>query len=124
MRELPPGQNTVTDGKYDVLYAELIMREPLVDAASVFGPAGLAPTADPFLSLALRRLDEAANWKEARDTLHELHRLLYEDVTLLPLFQMIDYFVYQTGLTGLQDRPIAFYQNVERWRVVPPAQQE
>jgi hypothetical protein len=37
---------------------------------------------------------------------------------------MIDYFVYQSGLTGLQDRPIAFYQNVEQWRVVPPVQQE
>ncbi len=124
LRELPPGQNKVTDGKYDVLYAELTIREPLVDAARVFGPAGLAATTDPFLSLALRRLDKAANWKDARDTLHELHRLLYEDVTLLPLFQTIDYFVYQTGLSGVQDRPIAFYQNVERWRVVPPVQQE
>lgn len=124
LRELPPGQTKVTDGKYDVLYAELVMREPLVDAATAFGPGGLAATSDPFLSLTLRRLDAAANWKEARDRLHELHRLLYEDVTLLPLFQMIDYFVCQTGLTGLQDRPIAFYQNVERWRVVPPVQQE
>ena len=87
-------------------------------------PGGLAAPSDPFLSLTLRRLDEAANWKDARDTLHELHRLLYEDVTLLPLFQTIDYFVYQAGLSGIQDRPIAFYQNVERWRVVPPVQQE
>jgi ABC-type transport system substrate-binding protein len=124
LRELPPGQSKVTDGKYDVLYGELMIREPLTDAARVFGPAGLVATADPFLSLTLRRLDEAANWKDARDTLHELHRLLYEDVTLLPLFQMIDYFVYQTGLTGVQDRPIAFYQNVERWRVVPQVEQE
>ena len=124
LRELPPGQTRVTDGNFDVLYAEFTMREPLVDVASLFGPGGLAETNDPFVNLTLRRLDEAANWKEARNVLHELHRLLYEDVTLLPLWQMIDYFVYQTGLTGHRDRPIAFYQNVEQWRVVPPIQQE
>ena len=124
LRELPPGQTRVTDGDYDLLYAEFTMREPLVDAASLFGPGGLAETNDPFVNLTLRRLDEVANWKEARDVLHELHRLLYEDVTLLPLWQMIDYFVYQNGLTGHHDRPIAFYQNVEQWRVVPPIQQE
>jgi ABC-type transport system substrate-binding protein len=124
LRELSAGETQVTDGKFDVLYAEVMMREPLVDAAALFGPRGLAQTNDPFISLTLRRLDEAANWKEARSVLHELHRMLYEDVTLLPLWQMIDYFVYQTGLTGHRDRPIAFYQNVEQWRVVPPVQQE
>ncbi len=124
LRELPPGQSRVTDGKFDLLYAEFTMREPLTDAAGVFGPGGLPQAADPFLSLTLRRLNEAANWKEARELLHDLHRQLFEDVTLLPLWQMIDYFVYQSGLTGLQERPIAFYQNVEQWRVVPPVQQE
>ena len=124
LRELPPGQCRAADGKFDLLYAEFTMREPITDAAAVFGPRGLTQTADPFLSLTLRRLDAAANWKEARDLLHDLHRQLFEDVTLLPLWQMIDSFAYQSGLTGLQDRPIAFYQNVEQWRVVPPVQQE
>jgi len=124
LRELPPGQCRVPDGKFDLLYAEFTIREPLTDAAALFGPHGLTQAADPFLSLTLRRMNEAANWKEARDLLHDLHRQLFEDVTLLPLWQMLDYFVYQSGLTGLQDRPIAFYQNVERWRVVPPVQQE
>lgn len=124
LRELPPGQAKLADGKADLLYAELLMREPLVDAARIFGPGGPAATSDPFLNLTLRRLDAAANWKDARDRLHEFHRLLFEDVTMLPLFQMIDYFVCQPGLTGLPDRPISFYQNVERWRVVPPAQQD
>ena len=124
LRELPPGQTRVTDGKFDVLYAEFSMREPLVEAAALFGAGGPAETNDPFISLTLRRLNEAPNWKVARSVLHELHRLLSEDVTVLPLWQMIDYFVYQTGVTGLRDRPIAFYQDVEQWRVVPPLQQE
>ncbi len=124
LRELPPGQNRPADGKFDLLYAQLCMQEPLVDVSRLFGAGGLAETTDPYISLTLRRLSEAANWKEARDLLHELHRFLYEDMTLLPLWQMIDYFVYQHGLTGLQARPIWFYQNVEQWRVVPPVPQE
>ncbi|NLF71165.1 MAG: hypothetical protein GX575_19210 [Candidatus Anammoximicrobium sp.] len=124
LRELPAGRQRPADGKFDLLYVQLQMREPLVDVGGLFGPGGIAETTDPYLSLTLRRLNEAGNWKDARDLLHELHRLLYEDVTLLPLWQMIDYFVYQRGLTGVPDRPISFYQNVERWRVVPPVPQE
>lgn len=124
LRELPPGQNRPADGKFDLLYAQLMMREPLVDVVSLFGAGGIAETTDPYISLTLRRLNEAGNWRDARDLLHELHRLLYEDVTLLPLWQMIDYFAYQRGVTGIQDRPISFYQNVEHWRVVPPVRQE
>ena len=124
LRELPPGQQRPADGKFDLLYAQLMMREPLVDVVSLFGAGGAAETTDPYISLTLRRLNEAGNWKDARDLLHELHRLLYEDVTLLPLWQMIDYFVCQPGLTGIQDRPSSFYQNVEQWRVVPPVRQE
>jgi ABC-type oligopeptide transport system substrate-binding subunit len=79
---------------------------------------------DPFVRLMLRQVDRAENWKEARDRLYELHRLLYEDVTLLPLWQMIDFFAYHRGLRGVQDRPISFYQDVEKWRIVPPAVQD
>lgn len=124
LRELPPGQTRVADGKFDVLYAELALHEPLVDVGALFGPDGLGATGDPFINLAVRQLDEVANWKEARSALGELHRLLVEDVTLIPLWQMIDYFAYHNGLTGPRDRPIAFYQDVEHWRVAPPVQQE
>jgi tetratricopeptide (TPR) repeat protein len=124
LRELPPGQTLVPDGKFDLLYVELAMREPLVDVQRLFGPGGFAVATDPFVRLMLRQVDRAENWKEARDRLYELHRLLYEDVTLLPLWQMIDFFAYHRGLRGVQDRPISFYQDVEKWRIVPPAVQD
>jgi ABC-type transport system substrate-binding protein len=122
LRELPPGQNLVPDGKFDLLYVELAMREPLVDAQRLFGPGGFSVVTDPYIRLVLRQVDQAENWKEARDRLYELHRLLYEDVTLLPLWQMIDYFAYHRGLRGVQERPIFFYQDVDRWGIVPPAE--
>jgi ABC-type transport system substrate-binding protein len=124
LRELPPGQATVPDDDYDLLYAELMMREPLVDAGRLLGPGGLVKSPSPYVGLTLRRLDRAENWKEARERLYELHSLLYEDVTILPLWQMIDYFAYHRGLQGVRDRPVFLYQDVEQWRVVPPTPQE
>jgi ABC-type transport system substrate-binding protein len=124
LRELPAGQTLPTDDKYDLLYAELFMHEPLVDLGRVFGPDGIAETKEPYVALALRQLDQAETWKDARDRLHELHRLLYEDMTVLPLWQMVDSFVHRKGLRGIPNRPIHLYQDVERWRISPPTPNE
>ncbi len=120
LRELPPGRVDDPNGEYDLLYLELSMREPLVDVSRIFGAGGTAPSEDPYVGLALRQLEEAENWKEIRERLHELHRLIHEEVTVIPLWQMTDYFVYHRGLRGLRDRPVFFYQDVAQWRVVPP----
>jgi len=120
LRELPPGRTNDPNGEYDLLYLELSVREPLVDVPRIFGAGGTAPSTDPYVGLALRQLEEAENWKEIRGRLHELHRLIHEEVTVIPLWQMTDYFVYHRGLRGMRDRPIFFYQDVDKWRVVPP----
>ncbi len=124
LRELPPGQVHDPKKAYDLLYLELIMYEPLVDAGRIFGPAGALPTADPYVNLALRQIERSDNWKVARERLQDLHRLLYEDVSVIPLWQMVDFFAYQRGLQGLPNRPVFFYQDVDQWRVIPPAPQE
>lgn len=120
LRELPPGRTTDPNGEYDLLYLELSMREPLVDVARIFGAGGIAPSTDPYVGLALRQLEEAENWKDVRERLHELHRLINEEVTVIPLWQMTDFFVYHSGLRGVRGRPVDFYQDVDQWRVVPP----
>lgn len=124
LSELPPGQTMDPNGEYDLLYLELTMREPLVDVRRIFGPGGTAPSTDPYVGLTLRQLDEAESWKDARELLHKLHRQIYEEVTVIPLWQMVDHFVYHKGLRGLQDRPVFLYQDVEQWRVVPPVLKE
>lgn len=119
LKELPPGQTIDPTKQYDLLLCELMMREPLVDARRVFGPGGPAESDNPYISLALRQLDTAANWKEIRERLHEMHRLMFDQVNVLPLWQMVDHFVYQRGLRNVNDRPIYLYNNVEQWRVIP-----
>jgi ABC-type oligopeptide transport system substrate-binding subunit len=124
LRPMDPGETRPSDGRYDLLYLEIMMREPLIDLGRVFGPGGIAAAAEPFVALTLRQLDRAETWKDARERMYELHRLLYEDVTVVPLWQMVDHFVHHTGLRGVPDRPIFLYQDVEQWRVIPPTPQE
>jgi tetratricopeptide (TPR) repeat protein len=119
LRELPPGATIDPEQRYDLLYQELLMTEPLTDLPRLFGTGGLCPASDPYVNLAIRRLENAENWKEARERLREVHRLLYEDVTVVPLWQMIDHFVYRRGLSGAADRLVHLYQDVEQWRVLP-----
>lgn len=120
LRELPLGQVQDPKREYDLLYLEFTMREPVVDASRIFAPGGLLPIADPYVSLVLRHVDNAENWKAARERLQELHLLLFEDMPVLPLWQMADHFVYHRGVQGVRPRPVFLYENVEQLRVIPP----
>jgi ABC-type transport system substrate-binding protein len=124
LRELPPGQVWDTDGSYDLLYLEFMIREPLTDVGRLFGTQGLVPTSDPYVALALRQIDAAENWRTAGEQLKQLHRLLFEEVTVLPLWQMVEHFAYQRGLQGVPPHPVLLYDDVQRWRVTPALEQE
>jgi ABC-type transport system substrate-binding protein len=119
LRELKPGENLPEDG-YDLVFFELMVREPLSDLGRLFGAGGAIPTTNPYVGLTLRRLEKAESWIDVRERLYELHRLLYEEVVVLPLWQMVDQFVYHQGLQGVRNRPVFLYEGVEQWRVVPP----
>ncbi len=112
----------------DFLYAELAMWEPVVDARRLLGERGLAGGCSSYMSLALRQLDEAANWPAVRGTLQDIHRIAYRDVTVIPLWQMVNFYACREGgKRGLEEKgffetmgrnPITLYQHVEEWR--PP----
>jgi ABC-type transport system substrate-binding protein len=114
--EFAPGVFDDRSGKCDLVYLQLVTWEPLVDAARLLGPEGLAPAANPFIQLALRQIEAARNWQEGRQRLVHLHRLLHEDVTLLPLWQTMDHFAYRRSLFGITPRRLNLYQDVEQWR--------
>ena len=117
--EFPPGQFTDADGKCDLVYLQLAAWEPVVDAGRLFGDDGIVPVATPFFRLTLRKVETARNWQEARARLQELHRLVHEEVTLIPLWQTVDHYAYRRTLQGL-DRPRAnLYMDVEQWQTSP-----
>jgi tetratricopeptide (TPR) repeat protein len=101
----------------DLLYAELGVWEPLVDAQRVLGEGGLAGGCSPHMSLALRQLNQASDWRQARNRLCKIHRLLHDETAIVPLWQLVEHFVYHNDLKGIAPRPVSLYQNVEQWRM-------
>jgi hypothetical protein len=102
--------------KYDLLYAELAVWEPLVDARRLLGASGVAGRSSALMTAALDNLARCENWNEARSRLHEIHRIAHFDLPLIPLWQTVNYFGRRTWLAGVGDRPLTLYQNLGAWR--------
>jgi ABC-type transport system substrate-binding protein len=103
---------------YDLRYAELAVWEPVADARALLGPGGLAgELGSPYLTAALRELDDATNWKDVRAKLSEIHDVAHHDLPLIPLWQTVNYFAYRTAVHGIGAAPISLYQNVDQWQV-------
>jgi hypothetical protein len=116
LRELEPGRALPGDDNYDLAYAELVLQEPLTDAARLLGPDGIAGGATPYMVLALRQLSAATGWAAARKKLQEIHRLADDDTAVVPLWQLTEFFAYHRSLTGPGSQPVRLYQEIEQWQ--------
>ena len=121
LRELAPGPVEKVPEDADLLYAELPMWEPAINARELLGAAGPTRGASSYMDLALRQLERASDWRQVRAKLRQIHRIAHNDVAVIPLWQMTDHFAHCRGLTGLGERPVLLYQNVEQWRISPEA---
>lgn len=119
LKEFPPGVFDDPQNECDLLYVEIAMWEPLVDAGRLLGPGGIAASDNPYINLALRRLAVAKNWREARQRLREMHLMTYHEVSVIPLWQMFEQFARRATVEGVATRPHLLYQGVEQWQSVP-----
>lgn len=103
----------------DLIYFTASSLEPLVDAPAWFGPNGALRLPGPAAAAALRRLSEAETFVAARAALHELQRVIHDEVLLVPLWQLNEYAAYRRRVTlGPSDHaPTSLYQFVDRWQV-------
>lgn len=106
----------------DLVYRELVVREPVVEARRLLGSDGALGSSNSYLELSLERLLAAENSRDSRDRLRELHRLAAEDVTLIPLWQLVDHYAYHRSLQGVGQQAAALYQGVQDWRSTPQLQ--
>jgi tetratricopeptide (TPR) repeat protein len=117
VKELPPGESTDPDNECDLLYTEIAIWEPVADARRLLGMKGVAATTSPYVGQALRRLDAAENWGDVRDQLVALHRAAHNEVSVIPLWQTVDFFVYNKRLRNIGEQPVWLYQHVDQWRL-------
>lgn len=114
--EGPPPDQVPDD--VDLLYAVLAMWEPVIDARRLLAADGMVGGCSPHVAMALRRLDAASGWQEVQRELRLVHRCAHDDVAIIPLWQMTDFFAYRKGVEGVGTRPITLYENVEQWKYV------
>jgi tetratricopeptide (TPR) repeat protein len=119
LKQLPAGQTSDPSGQYDLLYASVTVYEPAVDAQRILGSDGLARSNSPYIGLALRRVQQATTWREARQRLLELHQLAHAEVTMLPLWQIIEHYAVSRNLRGVSPNAVTLYQDIERWQIEP-----
>ncbi len=117
LRELAGGVPAQIPQDVDLLYAELAIWEPLVDAPRLLGEDGMAAGCSPYMSLALRQLRMAAQWQQVSTILHRIDRIAHEEVAIVPLWQLTEHFAYRRNLRGIGTRPVSLYQNVEQWEI-------
>jgi tetratricopeptide (TPR) repeat protein len=107
---------------YDLRYAELTLGDPVTDARTILGPNGLAGGVEsPSLISALADLDLATNWKDVRTRLAGLHEIAYHELPIIPLWQTVNYFAHRASVHGIDQSPIALYQNVGQWSLAQPS---
>jgi ABC-type transport system substrate-binding protein len=119
LKETSPQSPAVCEGDWDLLFVDLSMSEPLIEARRLLGSQGLAPNASPYMDQALRELELAEDWKRARQRLLDIHRVAHDDLDIIPLWQIVEHFAYRKGLDGVGTRPAVLYQNVESWQSPP-----
>ncbi len=114
---LPAGKSYDLNAPCDLLYVTATLWEPATDIERLLGENGIAATDNPFIVLALEKLRGARNWKEVRNNLQDIHRLIDYHLPILPLWQITDRFASSRYVEGLEDSPVSLYENVRQWRV-------
>ncbi|MGB9688915.1 ABC transporter substrate-binding protein [Thermogutta sp.] len=106
--------------EYDFLYVEAAIWEPEIDVIRLI--ANLIPERQflsPQVELALAILGSSADWPTLGQRLRDLHHWVYDDLSVLPLWQLVDFYAYRSGIKGLGEPRVSLYQNVETWQFAP-----
>ncbi len=119
VRRLPPGVTIPDDEDFDFLYVEIMMAEPLADAEFLFGTSGLVKETNAAIEQITREAAVSTSWRTASNSLRNLHRQVNNDMSVLPLWQMREFYAHRRNIRNVGRDLIYIYQNIDRWRIEP-----
>lgn len=114
--EIHPGEAKLP-ADFDFLYVEAAVWDPITDLSRCFSAIRKSEFFPTQVDTLLGLLNQAIDWPDASNRLRTLHRRIYEDTTVVPLWQLSDYYAFRKGVQGLESERVTLYQNVESWRV-------
>ena len=122
LRVLPPGVTFPPDDQWDVLYSELFIEEPVVDAIRMLGPTGMTDNISAPVEQSLRKLVTSQTWQGASQALRNIHRQIAVDLSVIPLYQVQEHFAFRDNVYNIGRNLIHLYQYVDRWQIETLAQ--
>jgi len=103
--------------KWDLCYRVLRMAEPMVELwPTVTYPHGTdvasLKTLAPWVREQLLGLDEAGDFGSAELLLHRIHRQLWAELPMIPLWELSQVMVVRKNIRGLPPRPFITYDTI------------
>ena len=107
---------------WDVLYRTTRMPEPLVEMWPFLAVSDRAVLNElnhypDWLKQELVELDRTSDQSRAITALQQLHRHLWIDSAIVPLWEIDRYIVFRKNVQGFRNTPIHCYTQVDRWIV-------
>ncbi len=113
----------VAEGDFDLRYTELRLSDPAHDLGRLFGPGGMAETANPALLAAIASAQEAASKESTAEEqaaqLKRVHQLAAAELPVIPLWQLTDHFAVHSSIQAVAEQPAALYEQIDAWQVAP-----
>lgn len=105
----------------DLRYVGLTPRDPIYDTMTFLtrDNPSLADHASPTLRQLLVELVDVPNLAAARDLFPRLHRVLHDDVAILPLWQTQRRWAISDRVSGIKEKPESTYEGIAEWHVRP-----
>lgn len=117
--EIHPGEQAKLPPDYDFVYVEAAIWEPISDLPRLLQPFRNSEFFPDAVESNLATLGQAVDWPDAAGRLRTLHRQIAADVTVIPLWQLLDFYAYNKQLSGLGNQPVTLYQQIEEWNLQP-----
>lgn len=105
----------------DMVYTSLRVTEPVQDTVTVLtrDNPSLWDYASPWLRQAVVDLNREIRVSETARLLPRLHRILHDDVTILPIWQERPLIAVSERVTGLPANSTAVYDGILQWSIRP-----
>ncbi|MEZ6055536.1 MAG: ABC transporter substrate-binding protein [Planctomycetaceae bacterium] len=108
------------DGKWDLLYRETHVVDPITELWPLMTMQSTARIDDlmtipDWLKQELVDLDRTADPSRAVERVRKLHRFLWEEVAIIPLWELEEYTVYRKNIQGMSAHPVHSYDNLDNW---------
>lgn len=110
--------------EWDIAYTVVRMADPTAELwPFLTGDPSAGTRSLAVLPVWLRQhlvaLDEAGDWDTATSLSHTLHEQMWNNLQVIPLWELDEFLVLRQTVRGFPQRPIHPYQDVERWSIRP-----